>query len=340
MRVGVVGAGAWGTSLASLLAAKGEEVRLWALESEVVEGINSRRCNQAYLPEVEVAPGLVASTDLAEVVASAEAVVTVTPSHVLRGVAGRMSEHLSPRTILISATKGIEEMSLLTMTGVLAQVLSPADPNKTRDRLAVLSGPSFAREVAAGSPTAVTVAAFASETARIVQGLFGTDRFRVYTCPDVIGVELGGALKNVMAIAAGICQGLGLGDNTLAALITRGLAEMSRLGVSLGADPLTFLGLSGVGDLVLTCTSSQSRNYTVGRKLGEGMKMEDILAGMRAVAEGVRTTRSAMALAHRHEVEMPICNQIYAVIEDGADPKEALAALMRRDPKLERWGLE
>ncbi|MBW2617643.1 MAG: NAD(P)-dependent glycerol-3-phosphate dehydrogenase [Deltaproteobacteria bacterium] len=340
MRVGVVGAGAWGTSLASLLAAKGEAVRLWALEGEVAEGINSNRCNQLYLPEVEVAPDLVASTDLAEVIAPAEAVVTVTPSHVLREIAGRMAGHLSPAAILISATKGIEETSLLTMTGVLAQVLSPADPQSIRDRLAVLSGPSFAREVVAGSPTAVTVAAYKSQTAQFVQGLFGTDRFRVYTCPDVIGVELGGALKNVMAIAAGICQGLGLGDNTLAALITRGLAEMSRLGVSLGAEPLTFLGLSGVGDLVLTCTSPQSRNYTVGLKLGQGMKMAEILAGMRAVAEGVRTTRSAVALARRHEVEMPICTQIYAVIEDGADPKEALAVLMRRDPKLERWGLE
>jgi len=335
MRVGVVGAGAWGTSLANLLAAKGEEVRLWAYEPEVAGEINRELTNRTFLPGVELNPGLRATNDLVETVGEAEAVVMVTPSHLLRRVASVLSRALPPQAAVISATKGLEEESLLTMTQVLAQVTGGGP-----ERLAVLSGPSFAKEVALGMPTAVTAASASPATAGTVQALFMTDRFRVYTTTDTIGVELGGALKNVMAIAAGIVAGLGLGHNTLAALITRGLAEISRLGVRLGADPLTFSGLAGVGDLVLTCTSSQSRNYTVGFKLGRGMGLEEILSGMKAVAEGVRTSRSAHRLARKLQVEMPICAQIQAVVHEGAEPGKALRTLMGRDPKLERWGLE
>lgn len=335
MRIGVVGAGAWGTSLANLLAAKGEEVLLWAYEPEVAGEINQEATNRTYLPGVELNPALTATNDPAEAVKGAEAVLMVTPSHLLRRVAAELGPDLPSGALLISATKGIEAESLLTMTQVLAQVVG-AGP----ERLAVLSGPSFAKEVALGVPTAVTAASTSPGTAETTQALFMTDRFRVYTSPDVVGVELGGALKNVMAIAAGIVAGLGLGHNTLAALITRGLAEISRLGVRLGADPLTFSGLAGVGDLVLTCTSSQSRNYTVGFKLGQGMGLTEILTGMKAVAEGVKTSLSARQLAQKVQVEMPICAQVQAVVHQGANPAEALRSLMGRDPKLERWGLE
>ncbi len=336
MRTAVIGAGAWGTALAHLLASKGEEVVIWAYEEEVSAEINAAARNSVFLPGVKLREGLWATSRLPEAVNRAEAVVLVTPSQVLRQVATRLSGHLPPEALIISASKGIEEQTLLTMTGVLSDILGPGAKN----RLAVLSGPSFAQEVARRAPTAVTCAAFDEAAAHFFQRLFWTDWFRVYTSSDVVGVELGGALKNVMAIAAGICQGLNLGHNTLAALITRGLAEISRLGVTLGADPLTFLGLAGVGDLVLTCTSAQSRNHTVGLKLGQGLDIEEILSGMKAVAEGVRTTRSAHDLARERGAEMPICDQVHAVIYGGRPPEEALSALMSRDPKLERWGLE
>ena len=334
MRVGVIGAGAWGTALANLLATKGEEVVLWAHEPEVAAQINEFKDNRVFLPGAYLDKRLRATTELAEAVAGADSVVMVTPSHHLRRVAGLLAPHLDPGALVVSASKGIEAETLKTMTAVLEEVVG------RRDRLAVLSGPSFAREVTQGHPTAVTTASPSEETAGRVQRLFMTDRFRVYTSGDVIGVELGGALKNVMAIAAGIITGLGLGANTQAAMITRGLAEISRLGAKTGADPLTFLGLAGVGDLVLTCTSSQSRNQSVGVKLGQGMKLKDILSGMKAVAEGVRTSLSAHQLAQSIKVEMPICEQIYEVVHAEADPRTAVGLLMTRDPKLERWGLD
>ncbi len=335
MRVGVVGGGAWGTALANLLASKGEEVVIWAFEPEVVDQINDYKDNRIYLPGAYLEKRLKATGELAEAVSGAGAVIMVTPSHHVRRVAGLLAPHLDPGALVVTASKGIEAETLLTMTAIMEQVVGDRV-----DRLAVLSGPSFAREVAQGLPTAVTAAARKEQTAKKVQGLFMTDRFRVYTSTDVIGVELGGALKNVMAIAAGITTGLGLGANTQAALITRGLAEMTRLGVKMGADPLTFSGLAGMGDLVLTCTSSQSRNQTVGSKLGQGMKLEDILAGMKAVAEGVKTSLSAHQLASSVKVEMPICDQIYKVVHEGADPKTSVGLLMTRDPKLEKWGLD
>ena len=334
MRVGVIGAGAWGTALANLLATKGEEVVLWAHEPEVAAQINEFKDNRVFLPGAYLDKRLRATTELAEAVAGADSVVMVTPSHHLRRVAGLLAPHLDPGALVVSASKGIEAETLKTMTAVLEEVVG------RRDRLAVLSGPSFAREVTQGHPTAVTAASRSEETAGRVQRLFMTNRFRVYTSGDVIGVELGGALKNVMAIAAGIITGLGLGANTQAAMITRGLAEISRLGAKTGADPLTFLGLAGVGDLVLTCTSSQSRNQSVGVKLGQGMKLKDILSGMKAVAEGVRTSLSAHQLAQSIKVEMPICEQIYEVVHAEADPRTAVGLLMTRDPKLERWGLD
>ncbi len=334
MKVGVIGAGAWGTALADLLASKGEEVTIWAYEPEVAEQINEYKDNRVYLPGAYLDKRLKATSDLAQAVSGAQAVVMVTPSHQVRRVARLMGPDLDPRALVVSASKGIEAESHLTMTSILKEVVGDRD-----NRLAVLSGPSFAREVARRSPTAVTAASRREETAKKVQNLFMSDRFRVYTSTDVIGVELGGALKNVMAIAAGIITGLGLGANTQAAMITRGLAEMSRLGVRLGADPLTFSGLAGVGDLVLTCTSSQSRNQTVGVKLGQGMKLKEILSGMKAVAEGVKTSLSAHQLSRSAKVEMPICEQIYRVVHQDADPKTAVGLLMTRGPKLEKWGL-
>lgn len=335
MRVAVIGAGAWGTALAHLLSAKGEEVVLWAHEPEVVDQINQFKDNRTFLPGAYLDSSLRATRDLAEAVGGARAVVMVTPSHHLRRVAGELAPALDEKALVVTASKGIEAETLKTMSAVLEEVVGDG-----ANRLAALSGPSFAREVTQGQPTAVTVASRGRETAEAVQKLFMTDRFRVYTTTDVIGVELGGALKNVMAIAAGIITGLGLGANTQSAMITRGLAEISRLGAKTGADPLTFLGLAGVGDLILTCTSSQSRNQTVGVKLGQGMKLKEILAGMKAVAEGVKTSLSAHLLARSVKVEMPICEQVYEVVHEGADPRTAVGRLMTRDPKLERWGLD
>ena len=335
MRVGVIGAGAWGTALANLLASKGEEVVIWAFEPEVADQINHYKDNRAYLPGAYLDERLRATSDLAQAVAGAEAVVMVTPSHHVRRVAGLLAPHLDLKALVVTASKGIEAETLQTMTAIMEEVVGDQE-----NRLAVLSGPSFAREVAQGLPTAVTAASREERTAKKVQSLFMTDRFRVYTTTDTLGVELGGALKNVMAIAAGIITGLGLGANTQAALITRGLAEMTRLGVRMGADPLTFSGLAGMGDLVLTCTSSQSRNQTVGQKLGQGMKLKDILAGMRAVAEGIKTSLSAHQLASSVGVEMPICEQAYRVVHQDADPRTSVGLLMTRDPKLEKWGLD
>jgi glycerol-3-phosphate dehydrogenase (NAD(P)+) len=338
MRVGVIGAGAWGTALANLLASKGEEVVIWAFEPEVADQINNYKDNRAYLPGAYLDERLRAVSDLAQAVSGAEAVVMVTPSHHVhhvRRVAGQLAPHLDPKALVVTASKGIEAETLQTMTAIMEEVVGDQE-----NRLAVLSGPSFAREVARGLPTAVTAASREEQTAKMVQSLFMTDRFRVYTTTDTMGVELGGALKNVMAIAAGIITGLGLGANTQAALITRGLAEMTRLGVCMGADPLTFSGLAGMGDLVLTCTSSQSRNQTVGHKLGQGMKLKEILAGMTAVAEGVKTSLSAHQLAVSVGVEMPICEQAYRVLHQDADPRSSVGLLMTRDPKLEKWGLD
>ena len=332
-RVAVLGAGNWGTALANLLAKKGESVVLWAWEDAVVRGINDTHENPLYLGGVPLDERLRATADVAEAVTGAASVVLVTPSQHLRRVLGSAAPHLAEDVLLVSASKGIETSTLKTM----AEVLDDVVPERAFRRAAFLSGPSFAAEVAEEEPTAVAVASRDVEAARRAQELFQTPYFRVYTNADVMGVELGGALKNIMAIAAGMTAGLGLGHNTVAALITRGLAEMSRLGVALGANPLTFAGLAGMGDLILTCTGGLSRNRTVGVELGQGRPLEAILADMNMVAEGVETARAAHALALKTEVEMPIVAEVHAVLFEGRHPREALENLMLRDPKPERW---
>ncbi len=331
--VAVIGAGGWGTTLANLLAKKGGAVRLWALEPEVAAAVNERRENAAFLPGVRLSERVEATTSLTDAVAGADVVVSVSPAQHVREVMARAAAAMRPDALVVSASKGIEKDSLCTMAGVLRAVLPPG----ARDRAVFLSGPSFAREVAAERPTAVTAASYAPEAARKAQELFQTAYFRVYTSTDVEGVELGGALKNVIAVAAGMSSGLGLGHNALVALITRGLAEISRLGIKLGANPLTFAGLAGMGDLILTCTGELSRNRSVGFALGQGRTLDEILAGMTMVAEGVDTTRAAYQLARRERIEMPIVDVVHAVLFGGLHPREAVESLMLREPKAELW---
>jgi glycerol-3-phosphate dehydrogenase (NAD(P)+) len=333
-RVAVVGAGSWGTALANVLAKKGIETVLWSYEREVAEAIEREHRNPRYLSEIALDPRLRATCELVAAVEGAEVVVSVSPSHVVRDVLGSAAPHLRGDTLVVSASKGIEVETLKPMDGVLADILPPA----LAHRAAFLSGPSFALEVGQEYPTAVTMASRDEDAARTAQELFQTDYLRVYTNTDVTGVEIGGALKNVIAIASGVVDGLGFGHNTRAALITRGLAEMTRLGVALGADPLTFSGLAGMGDLILTCTGALSRNRAVGVDLGKGLSLEEILGGMTMVAEGVRTTRSARDLAHRTGVEMPIVEEVYALLYEGRPAREAVENLMLRAPKAERWG--
>jgi glycerol-3-phosphate dehydrogenase (NAD(P)+) len=333
-RVAVVGAGSWGTALANVLAKKGIETILWSYEREVAEAIEREHRNPRYLSEIALDPRLRATCELVAAVEGAEVVVSVSPSHVVRDVLGSAAPHLRGDTLVVSASKGIEVETLKPMDGVLADILPPA----LAHRAAFLSGPSFALEVGQEYPTAVTMASRDEDAARTAQELFQTDYLRVYTNTDVTGVEIGGALKNVIAIASGVVDGLGFGHNTRAALITRGLAEMTRLGVALGADPLTFSGLAGMGDLILTCTGALSRNRAVGVDLGKGLSLEEILGGMTMVAEGVRTTRSARDLAHRTGVEMPIVEEVYALLYEGRPAREAVENLMLRAPKAERWG--
>jgi glycerol-3-phosphate dehydrogenase (NAD(P)+) len=331
-QVAVIGAGSWGTALGNLLAKKGLETVLWSYEAEVAEGVSRDHRNPIYLTDIALDPGLRATTDLAAAVKGAGVVISVSPSHVVRRVMQAAAEHLAAGVLVVSASKGIETDTLETMDEVLAEVMPG-----TAARTAYLSGPSFALEVARERPTAVTVAARDPSTAREAQELFQTDYFRVYTNSDVRGVELGGALKNVIAIAAGVVDGLDLGYNTRAALITRGLAEMTRLGVALGADPLTFSGLAGMGDLILTCTGALSRNHTVGVELGRGRSIEEILSEMTMVAEGVKTARAARDLSRRAGVEMPIVEEMHAILYEGRGAREAVETLMLRAPKAERW---
>jgi len=331
MKIGVIGAGAWGTALADLLADKGCEVALWAFEKEVCSDILESRENKVFLPEVHLSEKLTPSNDLNHVASAKDMLLLAVPSHVFRSVAVRLVHHPAEKTLIVSATKGIENETHLTMSGILEQLLPP----RLHGQIAVLSGPSFAKEVARQIPTAVTVAARIPEIARQVQRTFATAYFRVYTSYDVVGAELGGAVKNVMAIAAGVSDGLGLGYNTRAALITRGVAEIQRLAIRLGANPQTFMGLAGIGDLVLTCTGRLSRNWTVGYKLGQGMQLEAILSRTRTVAEGVRTTKSVYSLSRKIGVEMPIAEQIYRILYEELDPKQALHMLMNRDLRQE-----
>lgn len=336
--IGVVGAGSWGTTLAQVLAVKGYSVDLWVYEEDLCRTIRETRENNVYLPGFKLDANLRPCEDLERVVKGHRMIVMVVPSHVYRQVAKQMLAYLEPEAIIVSATKGIENETLLTMSGIWEDVA----PAGTRLNVLCLSGPSFAKEVAQKVPTAITVAGEDLETAKMVQQVFSTNYFRVYTSLDRIGLELAGALKNVIALAAGVCDGLGFGYNTRAALITRGLAEITRLGVKMGAHPLTFAGLAGVGDLLLTCTGDLSRNRTVGLKLGQGRKLKEILGEMRMVAEGVKTARSAYFLAERTGVEMPICQQIYKVLYEEKDAGAAVIELMERELRheLESGGME
>lgn len=334
MRIAVIGAGSWGTSLANLLAKKGLETILWAYEADLAERLAATRVNDLFLAGVALDPRLTFTNDLNAAVDGRQVVVLVSPSQVMRRVVAQLRPHLQPDGLLVSAAKGIENETLLLMSEVLEEVLGTA----LASRCAYLSGPSFAREVADELPTAVAVAAADDEVARTVQALFRTDYFRVYTNRDVIGVELGGALKNVIALAAGVSDGLGFGHNARAALINRGLVEMARLGAAKGARAETFAGLAGMGDLVLTCTGDLSRNRSVGIELGRGRKLAEILGGMRMVAEGVKTTLSAYQLAQTLGVDMPITAQMYQILYNDKDPRQAVNELMLRQLRAEGRG--
>jgi glycerol-3-phosphate dehydrogenase (NAD(P)+) len=330
-KVGVVGGGSWGTALANLLAVKGYTVDWWIFEQDLCRQMEKTRENTIFLPGIQLSENLRPTNDLAQAVAGKDMVLVVVPSHVMRQVTQQMADHIDPHAILVTASKGIENDTLLTMSGVISQTLAGI----SEDRHAVLSGPSFAKEVAQGLPTVVTVASKSLECAQKIQHAFVTPRFRVYTHDDVLGVELGGSVKNVIAIAAGMVDGMGLGLNTRAALITRGMTEIRRLGVAMGAHPRTFTGLAGVGDLVLTCTGDLSRNHTVGKKIGQGMKLKEVLADMRMVAEGVKTAQSVYSLSLQLGVEMPICHAIYRILHEDLSPRDALYQLMTRDLKSE-----
>lgn len=336
MRIAVIGAGAWGTALSIALTRHGKHsVQLWAFEKEVVASIRSVRINQAFLPGHELPKGVSATNDLEEALRDAELLVGVMPSHHCRKVYEQMADKKLLRNSVpfVSATKGIEQESLLRMTEVISEVVSRSG---AQPRVAAISGPSFALEVAKGDPTAITVASKDSALASLVQREFSDASLRIYTNDDVVGVELGGALKNVIAIAAGVCDGMGLGHNTAAALMTRGLAEISRLAVACGAKRETLLGLAGMGDLVLTCTGGLSRNRSVGVGLGKGRRLAEIIAEMHGmVAEGVLTTNAAMGLAQKMQIEMPITEQMYGILHQGKPAREAIRELMTRPYAME-----
>jgi len=335
--IAIIGAGAWGTALSIVLGRKeSHRVRLWAHEKDVCESIARQRVNEKFLPDQRIPPGVTPCNDLAEALAGAAIVVSVMPSQHCRRLFEQMRSHLRAETLIVSATKGLEENSLLRMTEVIGQVVM--GPDIGMPRIGALSGPSFALEAARGDPTAITIASQDEELARFVQQEFSHASFRLYTNQDPVGVELGGALKNTVAIAAGVSAGLGLGHNSVAALITRGLAEMTRLVVACGGKAETMAGLAGLGDLVLTCTGGLSRNRSVGVELGRGRKLPEILAGMHGmVAEGIFTTTAAVGLAHARGVEMPITEQMYAILHEGKDPRAAIHELMSRSSKSEAF---
>jgi len=330
-RIAVIGAGSWGTTLANLLAQKGLDIDLWVREQDVFRDIKNNRMNSVFLPGLELSSRLRPASSFEEALSEKELIVLAVPSHVFREILNHMKPFIKPTMSFVAATKGIENNTLMTMSEVAASVL----PDNNMSRFACLAGPSFAKEVSQKSPTAITIACRDQEHAERLQRLFYAQFFRVYITRDLIGVQLGGALKNVIAIAAGASDALNFGHNARAALVTRGLAEISRLGVAMGANPLTFAGLAGMGDLVLTCTGNLSRNRTVGSKIGKGMKLNDITAGMNVVAEGIKTARSAYELAKKMGVDMPITQQVYEILYEGKDPRKAVKELMTRELKTE-----
>lgn len=324
--VAVLGAGAWGTALAKVLADKQNPTLMWSHTPTLAKSINEKRANERYLPSASLPPTLRATADLEQALRGAEIIIVVVPSHALRSVMIEAQKFIPTNALICSATKGIENDSLMLMSEVLMDVLG-AD---VEHRLTYLSGPSFAKEVAAGQPTAVTVAGTSHKETLTVQHAFATERLRVYSSEDVVGVEMGGALKNVIAIAAGALDGLGFGHNARAGMITRGLAEIARVAMAKGGSPLTLAGLSGLGDLILTCTGDLSRNRTVGFELGRGRTLEDILATLGHVAEGVKTAKSAYDLSRKLDVEMPITAEVYQVIYEQKPAFQAVVDIMNR----------
>jgi glycerol-3-phosphate dehydrogenase (NAD(P)+) len=330
-RLAIVGAGSWGTALAVVLAPRFPEIRLWVFERDLAGRMRETRENDVYLPGFRLPGNVAVTTELADTLDGTGIVLGVTPSHVTRAIWQRMLPHLDRSMLFVSATKGLENGTLVRMSEVIRSVAG----ERFKPRVAVLSGPTFAREVAAGEPTAVVISSADASLNQLVQQAFAGPTFRLYTNPDPVGVELAAALKNVIAIGAGVSNGLGLGSNAIAALITRGLAEIGRLAVALGGDPRTLAGLAGLGDLVLTCTGALSRNRQVGIELGRGRNLDDIVGSMRMVAEGVQTTYAAVDLAHGCGIEMPIIEQVNAILRGRRSPREAIRELMERSLKSE-----
>ncbi len=324
-RVAVIGAGSWGTVLASVLVDNGHEVSIWARNPEVVAEINQNHRNHRYLGDVELSSNLTATNSLEEAISDKEVVLFVVPSHSMREIVQHAKPYLHNDALLIHATKGFEQETWKRMSEVIGEELPT-----WQDRIVVLSGPSHAEEVIHRSPTTVVVASACQQSAELAQTLFINQAFRVYTNPDVIGVEVGGALKNIIALATGLADGLGYGDNARAALMTRGLAEIARLGLAMGAEPITFAGLAGVGDLIGTCTSKHSRNWKAGYLISQGKKLPEVLSEVQMVVEGVKTTRAGHSLREKYEIEMPITEQLYAVLFAAKDPKQAVEDLMSR----------
>ncbi|MBI5683338.1 MAG: NAD(P)H-dependent glycerol-3-phosphate dehydrogenase [Deltaproteobacteria bacterium] len=329
--VGVLGAGSWGTTLANLVAEKGYKVSLWVRRKDLCDKMQNTSENPDYLPGIKLSKNILATTSLEDAVRDKTFIICVIPSHGVRAVLSSVKHIFSKESLIVSASKGIEEDTLLTVSEILKAIL----PEAVHKNIAVLSGPSFAKEVSLKLPTAVCIAGKEKGVSERFQNLLVTDYFRVYTNEDLIGVELGGALKNVIAIASGICDGMGLGNNARAALITRGLAEIARLGSKMGANPLTFSGLSGLGDMVLTCTGELSRNRYVGNMIGKGFRLDDILKEMKMVAEGVRTAKAAYELSIKHGVYMPITEEVYNVLYKNKPPNNAVFELMTREQKGE-----
>ena len=328
-RITIIGDGGWGTALALVLHRNGHSVNVWGPFEEYLADIRKHRENRKFLPGVRLPKDIRWIADRGQAVAKAGVVVLAVPSRYFRNVVESFSDFIPRGALAVSVTKGVEKSTGKRMTEIAGELLRHGP-------VAALSGPSLAAEVARGIPSAVTIACENHARAVALQRVFNNPSFRVYTSDDVIGVELGGALKNVIAIAAGVCDGIGYGDNTKAALITRGLAEIARLGIALGAHPVTFAGLSGMGDLVVTCTSKHSRNRSVGERLGRGESIDGILKGMEQVAEGVWTCLSARELAHKHKIQTPITEEVHAVIHKGKDPRKAVQTLLTREPKPER----
>ncbi|TFH02519.1 MAG: NAD(P)H-dependent glycerol-3-phosphate dehydrogenase [Calditrichales bacterium] len=333
MRITILGAGSWGTTLAIILHQNNHQVSCWSFDADDVKTILQTRINEKFLPGVNIPDAIRVTNNLEESIQDAEVVVVAVPSHVVRSVMGQLRLIQPKNAIWINVAKGIENGTLMRVSQVI-QTVGEIDPLK----VAVLFGPSHAEEVSHQIPTAIVAASTSKETATVVQHLFLTPYFRVYANLDIIGVELGGALKNIIALAAGICDGAGFGDNTKAALMTRGLAEINRLGVQLGASADTFAGLSGMGDLIVTCMSKHSRNRYVGEQIGRGRNLKEVLDEMVMVAEGVRTTESAYQLAQRENIDMPITEQVYKALFEGKPPVEAMKDLMTRESKIEDWG--